>query len=613
MFRTARPLLAALFLTTAASAPAQPLIERVPDDALFYFGWAGTDAMGDDYAQSTLKQVIALTDPEQLHAAWRSALPMLRHAVDDPRFNDHYLHLTDLLRASARGAMAAYLTPGPAAADGTPTPALALIWEPTDAADRQALLAGLKFYVDQIPSDRFALSVQGPGVSLRVNDPSVVEVSAVENAVELVGQTLAATPRFVDSVGRLQSTGPIMAYLDLPGLIDWLAPLYETQMGNPEQMRTVSAVLEVLNLPGLGPAMFSAGFDGRRWRTESLLAATAPRTGLASLLEAPALSADDLALPPRGATWVGLLSFDGGKVMDLIRATVTAASPDAADQMEDALAQASSMVGVDVEQQLLRGLGTTWAFYCDPDLAGDSLAGMTLVNPLQDAEGVERGLRAIQMFGNLALLQALEDEWVKLQVHTQTVDGLDIHSFLMPMFAPSWAILDGKLVVGMYPQTLLAAKDRLANPDALMQRPEFEALRETIGTRRLTGLSWVDLPRTADQSYATLLSVEHLLTGLAAIATGQPMPTVLPPLGRLRPHLEPAHSFGWLDDDGWHSVSQSPFPGATLLAPQGTGSGLVGPQAAAVFLPAFGFIRSSATQPVTLEPVPLQKLEPAQP
>src|SRR4051794_7541238 len=46
----------------AVSAPlaagAQPLADRVPDDALIYVGWAGADTMGPGYAGSHLEAVL---------------------------------------------------------------------------------------------------------------------------------------------------------------------------------------------------------------------------------------------------------------------------------------------------------------------------------------------------------------------------------------------------------------------------------------------------------------------------------------------------------------------------------------------------------------------------
>ncbi|MEL7087046.1 MAG: hypothetical protein AAGL98_01160 [Planctomycetota bacterium] len=576
------------------AATGQPLIDRVPDDAVFYLGWAGTNAVADDYAQSTFKEVVDLIEPQKIEQAWRNAMPMLRHAIDDPAFNDHYRHVAGMMSASGEGAFAAYLTLKPITPDMdlerdfTP-PGVGLFWEPATPQGRKDLLAGLAFYAEQSPLPTELVS-DGPVVGLLINAPSVPAANALG---ERDTESLAAAPAFASAWSKLQQSGPIAAYLDVAAVTGYVRQAIDLEIDDADDRQTVNAVLDAVNIEGLGVGLITSGYDGRRWRTEAFLAAAAPRTGLATLFEAPALEADALALAPMTASWTAVTSFDLGKLMDVVRDAVTAAGPQASDPFERGLAQVSGTVGINIEEQLLRGLGTTWAMYLDPDTAGIGYTGLTLINPLRDAEGVERGLRAAQMFGNLGALQALSDQPFKVQVYTNQVEGLDIHTLGTPLISPSWAVVDGRLVVGLYPHTVLAAKDRFAQPGSLLDNPEFAAFREQIGTRRLVGLTWVDLPKTVDQAYPGLITGESVLTGLASMATGQPMPMLLPPLGRLRPHLEPAHSMGWIDDDGWHSTSRSPFPGATMLAPQANGTAAYAP----MLIGGFGGMMQSTGSP----------------
>lgn len=591
-------LFAAGLLTWGGVAPAtaQPLIDHVPEDAVVYFGWAGAASLADEYAQSTFKEVVDLIEPERLRDAWRSTLPVIRHAVDDPAFADHYQHVTGMWSASLHGAMAAYVTLAPTdpqRGDIAP-PGVALLWQPANAGHRQELLAGLKFYADQSPLPT-ELITDGAVVGLLINHPTRPEADPIEGGP---GNTLGHAPRFQQGWAGLQQPGPVVAYLDLPAVTTLVRDVLAQEVGDAQELQQINAVFDVLNLEGLGPALYTAGYDGRRWRTETFVAAPAPRTGLAALLDAPALTADDLAIAPASASWVGAASFDLGRLMDLIREAVNAAGPEAADPFEDALAQVSGMINADVENQLIRGLGTSWTLYADPLAVGDGLQGVTLVNPLRDPEGVERALRAAQALGNLGLMQAFEDESFKLQVHTQNFDGLDVHTFAALFVTPSWAIVDGRLVVGLYPHAVVSARDRFTQPGSILDHDDFAALRETIGTRRLTAYSWVNLPETAPQAYPTLLTYESLLTGIATIATGQPMPMILPPLGRLLPLLEPTHAYSWIDEDGLHSTTRAPFPGATHFGPANGGgsAATVAPMLLGTTLPALGAARRTARQ-----------------
>ncbi|MBB6429867.1 hypothetical protein [Algisphaera agarilytica] len=612
--RCAAPLLAAWW---AAPALSQPLAEHVPADAIAYFGWAGTDSITDQYAQSALQDVVELIETDKLKAAWRSAMPTLRQAVDDPAFQDEFKHLTNLWGASARGAMAVYVTapPAHAAAEAAPliddnpidellgdlpldlpdnTPGIVLLWQPVTGDDRKDLLEGLKYYQSKSSRDS-ELVVDGPVVSLRINHaPAALDAEALIDPDALA--SLAEIPRFTQAMEQLEEPGPLVGYVDLPALFaEAQANLSNTSTVLEHDGSTTSvgsghpaiALIEPLGLDTLGPAVITAGFDGRQWRTQMYLAAPSPRKGIASLLDAPALTADGFGWAPIDAPWITSMAFDTGLLMDLLRNTAAAMGPDAADSFEQGLVDASSLIGVDVENQLIRGLGPTWSLYLDGDAVGTSMLSLTLVNQLADPEGVERGLRSLQMFANLAMLQGMAGEDIKVQVHTQTYDGHDLHTLGTPLLSPTWAIVDGKLIAGLSPHTVLAAIDNIDQPNSLNQQDDFAALREAVGTRRLTSLTWVDLRRTAPGSYQTFIYIESLLTGSGSMLTGQPMPMVLPPLGRLKPLLEPAHAIGWVDDTGWHYESRMPFPGATLLAPQssalGTSSGLL-PLVGATFL-----------------------------
>lgn len=574
---------------------AQPLIEQVPRDALVYFGWAGSETLKDAYAQSTLKNVADLIDAPRIADAWRRVQPALRQAVDDPEYPLVTKHLTVMGGVSCRGAMAVYVTaPPPGLTEeedaGSALPGVAMLWQPVGAEDRLGLLAGLKYFADQSTVATEVIS-DGPVVALLINHPRRVDPRAV---VEPGAGSLLDEPGFVNALTQLDTPGPLMGYADLPRLT---ALVIDAAMGNasPGDREKIVAVLDVLQPQRLGPALATAGFDGRRWATRVHLGATAPRTGLAGLLDAPALTADDLARPPAETSWTVSLSLDTNKLMDLIRAAVTAAGPEAADAFEEGLARASGMLGIDVEEQLIRGLGSAWTLYTSPEAAGDSLLGLTIVNPLADAAGVERGLRSIQMFGNMAMIQN-NDPDMNWQVHTQRYGEHDIHSFPALLASPSWAVIEGQLVIGLYPQTVVAAIDRGQASESLNQREDFAAVRDAVGTRRLTGLAWLDIPAAARTSYPQVLIYENLLTGWASLSSGQPMPMILPPYGRLAPHLEPAHGFAWIDDAGWHYHSQMPFPGATMLAPQGSTTTAVVPLGVGMLLPALGAARRTARQ-----------------
>src|SRR5438045_2059977 len=54
-----------LLCASVVPASAQPLADRVPDDAISYLGWAGTDALGSQYDKSHLKGVVEASSMPQ--------------------------------------------------------------------------------------------------------------------------------------------------------------------------------------------------------------------------------------------------------------------------------------------------------------------------------------------------------------------------------------------------------------------------------------------------------------------------------------------------------------------------------------------------------------------
>ncbi|MEM8737118.1 MAG: hypothetical protein AAGG38_01390 [Planctomycetota bacterium] len=567
--RTARRLIASAALCLPAASPAQPLIEHVPPDAVAYAGWAGTASLTEPYAGSTLRGVAELADPDRLTTAWRSVMPALQRAFDHPRLNALLPHIQNLWLPRVHGEVAAYFTAPPPPIDPThrPPPGLVLLWSPDSGDDREALLSGLKHLVESAPSPA-QLVVDGPVITLRINLPAVDPASppAPATGPETEPETLANTPRFQTAWAGLDRPGPLALYLDTAAL----APVLRERLlrgVEPVRSRQIEAILNALQLDRLGAAVATAGFDGRGWRTQAHLAAPAPRAGLGKLLEAPALTADALSLPPRTATWTTTFSLDPGMLMDLARDAAGAAGPETADRFEQALASASGALGLDLEQQLIRGLGTAWTAYLDPEAVGDSPLGITFESILRDPEGVDRGLRALQLLGNVAWSRRLADKPYQLLIHTQDYGPHTLHTLGVPLAAPTWAIVDGRLIAGLYPQSVLAAIQRRETPGSIQNRDPFAALVERIGTRRLTALTWTDLPRTASQNYPNLVALERAVTGSASAVSGRPMPPALPPLGQLRPYLEPADAIAWIDDDGWYFDGRTPFPAAELLGP----------------------------------------------
>ncbi|MEM6458542.1 MAG: hypothetical protein AAF710_04035 [Planctomycetota bacterium] len=545
-------LAALLTVPSAADAAAPALADRVPADAVAYFGWAGTATLTDDYRASTLREVLEqFTQPSPGPPGLPPA-PTLPPPLGDLLRPLVGPHADDLIDVSRRGAFAAYLTADPDAAPPALRPVL--LWRPDSADDRKALIAALKAVPARGPAPP-RLVVDGPVVALDLSpdpDPPLDPPAA-----------LADAPAFRAALAPLGETGPLIAYLDTGRLLAWVDADAETAPGDAPSWSAL------LSPDPLGPLVATAGFDGRAWRTRAHLAAPTPRRGLLGLLDTPALTADDLARPPRDTPWFAAVSLDPTLLIDRVREATQEAGPAVNDRFEAGLADASARLGVNLEEDLVRGLGPAWLLYPDPDALGPGPDSLTLVNPLRQPDGVRRGLHALSLAAQRNArstppdttrhgLAAEREALSPAGVETTRLNPIDPR--LASLGAPCWAVPDDRLVIARHPAAVAAAADRPDRPGSVMLHDDLIELRERIGTRRLTALFWADLPATAGRAYPRL----H-----RRLQPHLPPDTTFPPLGRLRPLLEPAHAFTWVDDTGWHLEAHTPFPAAALLGPLG--------------------------------------------
>jgi len=419
-----RHLLAIAFLLPAGlSAVAQaPLSDSAPAQTVLYVGWSGVSAVEADYQASTLKQVVDLFEPEQVSRAWTRWRELGLDKVDDADFEEGLGVVEGLWAVSFRGPFAAWAALGDTSGlpDGNGEDALygALCWQPQNAEDRAALVGALQRLLQEIPEAPVALDA-GPEGPVRLRIGSAANRAAM---AARPGPGIAAHPRFA---AALSATGPaaLTVWVDLETPTATFIDLVRTEGDAPEAF---FAVMDVLHLAGLRQVAVAAGYDGPGWGTRFFIDAPAPRRGLAALLDAPPIIDADLAAVPQTAPVVGAWAFDPAALLALARKVLQAADPDVAQQFEDGLAQVNQMLGVDVEADLIGGLGTTHVVFQDPAVAGASPLSLRAINRLQNPEGFTRALQAVQNLANGLVAANTADMPISVQVHTVQRDGVTL-------------------------------------------------------------------------------------------------------------------------------------------------------------------------------------------
>ena len=582
MKRLALCLLTLCLAPAAASAEADaPLARYLPSDAVVYVGWAGAEAVADQYAGTRAEALLAESGLADLATRY---VPQLLDALarEQPDAAPY---------ARAVGEIAAIAWRRPTAfafggvdweselLDGEPAPKLAFV---CDAGDDAALLRArlVQLFTEMKRPEIVTLVDERDGRVYLTLAYSHMDLAALDG--EAAG-SLADTGPFAEKAGPvLDSLGKgaaVVTYVSVPRL---LQVGYESiaREDGPDAADQAKRAAIALGLDGLGSLVSAGGFDGRDYASAALVEVAADRRGLTRLLPEPGAALDESALSavPGDSTMVAAGQLRLGVAVDVVRQLVAEFDPDAAVEFEQGVGVAGMFAGADVERNLLGQFGDTWAAFVSPRV-GDSILSGVVVNPARDPDLLRRALQGLSLNAAALANSNLRDETdglVRVPGRTYDFGGESPAYFLnAPAVAPAWAVDDGRLWAAFYPQNLKAARG-LDGP-SFAESEAYRAAVELCDGNAPAFLAYADLPAMAPRSYPNLLTLAQLLTGTGDLfgdrLRANPPAVVLPPLPTVREQLAPAVSAGWVDAQGLHFRGREPFPLSGLLADTGGGSG----------------------------------------
>lgn len=343
--------LAVGLLGGAAAAGAQPLADRVPSDALFYAGWAGSEKLAPAYAQSHLKGVLDESNLPQLFAELGPKIVrriQLEQMLEGDAVAREVLPgILALGEAAWRKPVALYL--GPLDYSGkVPMPKVAvLLGAGKDAA---SLAETVNKMVAQIPPDA--------PVKIRVKTAAdgVLVVSNFEMP-EKNEETLAQREQFQNAMKQGRPDPAVVAFFDAEKVLN-VASLAINMAGDAKTTQMWQRMLLTTGVAGIKRLVFTAGFDGKDWGTQAFVDAPQPRMGLlATLLDSEPISEDLFKLAPQSSNWVAASRIDLAKLTGAARNALSRINPNASREVERGLADLNAAVGFDVQKDLLGGVG----------------------------------------------------------------------------------------------------------------------------------------------------------------------------------------------------------------------------------------------------------------
>jgi hypothetical protein len=364
---------------------------------------------------------------------------------------------------------------------------------------------------------------------------------------------------------------------------------------------TVNQVLETLGLDTLGALACQSGFKGKAMWSATEIQAPAPRKGLLALADQKPISMADLPPLPFGTNGFYACSIDWSKLYDQVTKLamdVSAFGPeDEAAMVEGMIAALPDILGFDLKKGLLDPLGNVICVYGDTR-QGMFGMGMGLVLKVDDAKTLRNTADDI--------LEIVAEQFgaQELAIRRNQKQGREIVTLEIGggFVNPSFAVDDGWLVVGLFPQTveafLLRVDGKLTNwkPSTTYEEGFAEL------PKQFTSIAATD-PR---KSYRAILGIVPVI--LPAIQAGLRQTRMLfghgielsisvadfPPAEQVARPLFPNLSVCTVDAEGIHWTSRTSLPSIPLLgAGGGSGVATVG-VLTALLLPAVGQSRTAA-------------------
>ncbi len=591
-----RPLVALLALLLTLPTLAQPLIEQVPAEAALYVGWRGANDMGPAYEGSNLQGVLEQTGLLQALPQLIDALQSLNEEGQMPPEVAELISTGGTLWSSMwQNGGAMYMLPPQA--DGPPIPRLAILWN--KGADEAKLREALSHLVEMINDAEQVPAFMGDA-------GKAVFLSIGFEAPGVVASALKDADRFKQAAQQVQADGSLVIYVDVQewiGQVDKVAEMMKEQAKEFDQPADPFAELwptlrDASGLSGVKRLMLSSGIKDKNWHTRIFLDAPAPRTGILSLIDNKPIDSSNLKHVPKSATLLQVFTIEPARVLDVTRDLLGTVDKNIVDQMDAGLKEASETVGVDLERELINGMGPVWSVYIDPMIAGNGFASLVFVNELRNPKSVEEALSKLSAAANDALDESLEEAPMKIRLLTEQVKGTKVTHLGIPYVAPAWMVHNGRLYVSFFPQALELAIDHSGKEeDSILANPAFQKTIAQFKVKSYTGLSFTDLPETAADGYGMNLLIMQTLAGSTEMFSGKASGLRMPPVGKLMPFIEPAGSVTTVDDAGLHMHAIEPFPGSAMMGPtKGFESTLIvsGPLAVAILLPAMGSAREAA-------------------
>ena len=301
----------------------------------------------------------------------------------------------------------------------------------------------------------------------------------------------------------------VALHVDVGGILQLVTSLAE---GNDRELGMMLALFSRAGLDDM-EVYFAHGIDAERGYTTARMPRWGGHMREKGLLPASTLTAADLALIPKDATFasVGKVNFQGtlDYVLGMFR------EPLAQEGIDDPIQMIAGMTGFDIEKDFIAHLGDTWGVYTSDTTGGGGLLSGVAFVELKNSDGLLDTFERLQDLAN-ELSRSETEGYVQLRSWEQ--GGTSYLSLTFPGLPipaePTFAFTDRYLLMGLTRSTCTAAvRQAKGGAPSLVENPRFqESLPGPIDGA--LSVNFCDTPRLLRDGYGpTNLLMSALVNG----------------------------------------------------------------------------------------------------
>jgi hypothetical protein len=281
--------------------------------------------------------------------------------------------------------------------------------------------------------------------------------------------------------------------------------------------------------------------------------------------ESKNLSADDLSIIPKLPSWASAFQVDlaglGSKLLSLLESV----DPSLNKEVAGGIKKLEDKLGFCISESLLKLMGPTIIVYDAPENGGLIFSGTTIVFESSDAKKLQESLHKI-----VEAVQNHVGEKPKVAVssfehHHHLVEFVNVTAPI-PV-APAWSSHGKWVVVGLYPQMVTTALDRLtaggSKKESILDNPDVIAAKKTLGEMG-SSFSYVNTKAAWEQMYPFALLLAQMAAGGAQGEGAKIDISSFPTQAALTQHLFADVGTTRADPDGVLYASYGPLPVGTM-------------------------------------------------